>query len=125
MRVVEHGPLSAIVAGRRMPRWFIDERGHRYEFKRIAEENRCGGFDLKQLTGNQCILAPGVIYERIPAEDFSCTSCGDDEAGLVNDKTWGWVCDDCKQQLDKIDRETDWESWDEERRRKLAEANEY
>lgn len=56
---------------------------------------------------------------------FSCTSCGDDESGLIKDKTWGWVCNDCKENLDKVDRETDWESWDEDRRRKLAEANEY
>ncbi|KHE98643.1 hypothetical protein BHR43_17605 [Aeromonas salmonicida subsp. salmonicida] len=63
-RIVEHGPLSATIGGRRMPRWFVDESGHRYEFHSIAEDNGEGGFDLSQLTERQCILAPGVIYER-------------------------------------------------------------
>lgn len=63
-KVVEHGPLSATVLGRRMPRWFVDELGHRYEFSRIAEINKKGGVELFQLADDECLLAPGVVYVR-------------------------------------------------------------
>lgn len=54
-----------------------------------------------------------------------CPYCGDDEQGLIKDRSWGWICDSCLAEYERIDRETDWESWDEDRRRKIAEANEY
>lgn len=61
----------------------------------------------------------------ISTTTFSCSSCGDEDCALVKDKDWGWVCDDCKQSLDKVDRETDWDRWEQDRRERIAEQNEY
>lgn len=52
-----------------------------------------------------------------------CTGCGDDESGLVK-LVHGWFCDACEA----FDRETgnlDLEEWDQKRRERLAEAQEY
>lgn len=69
-KVVARGPLSATVLGRRMPRWFVDEHGHRYEFSRIAETNKEGGVELAQLATDECLLAPGVIYVRTAEGEY-------------------------------------------------------
>ena len=45
-----------------------------------------------------------------------CKICGAEDKAL-ND---GW-CDDCLA----MDRNTDWDTWDENRRRRIAEENEY
>lgn len=50
--------------------------------------------------------------------DFSCcVICGKDERPL-DDSRW---CDDCLE----MDRNTDWDAWDEKRRNRIAEENEY
>lgn len=62
--IVEKGPESITIRGQRVPEWFIDEFGRRYEFESMAVLDRDGGFELSQLTANQSILYPGAIYER-------------------------------------------------------------
>ncbi len=54
-----------------------------------------------------------------------CTVCGDDEISLTNDKYYGWICDPCRNDLDRIDLETDWDDFEEKRRNRIQEANEY
>jgi hypothetical protein len=46
-----------------------------------------------------------------------CKICGIEDKSLDAD---GW-CDDCIE----MDRNTDWDTWDEKRRRRIAEENEW
>lgn len=62
--IVETGPENITIRGRKVPAWFIDEFGRRYEFESMAVLDKDGGFEMSQLTANQCIIAPGAIYER-------------------------------------------------------------
>lgn len=55
----------------------------------------------------------------------ACPHCGDEDCGLINDPVFGWICDSCRDDYERIERETDWDRYEEERRRKIAEANEY
>ena len=56
---------------------------------------------------------------------IACSSCGDEDGSLMKDKHWGLVCDDCQQELERIDRETDWDRFEQDHRERLAEQNEY
>lgn len=56
---------------------------------------------------------------------LKCSSCGDDSKYLIKDNWWGWVCNDCKEDLDRVDRETDWDAYEEKKRQRIAEGNEY
>ena len=62
--IVEKGPENITVEGRKIPAWFIDERGDRFEFEGVAQLDADGGFELSKLRADQCILAPGVLYQR-------------------------------------------------------------
>ena len=61
--IVEMGPENITIRGKKVPAWFIDKHGSRYEFESMAVLDRDGRFDMSQLTERQCILAPGAIYE--------------------------------------------------------------
>ena len=52
-----------------------------------------------------------------------CTRCGDDEASLVK-RADGWVCDACEA-WERECGDLDLEEWDQKRRERLAEAQEY
>jgi hypothetical protein len=54
-----------------------------------------------------------------------CSGCGDDEVGITKDSYYGWICKQCFDDFERIDRETDWDKWEEDKRRRIAEANEY
>lgn len=62
--IVEKGPENITIRGKKVPSWFIDEFGRRYEFESMALLDKDGGFEMSQLTSNQSIIAPGAIYER-------------------------------------------------------------
>ncbi|WP_139231876.1 hypothetical protein [Azotobacter beijerinckii] len=51
-----------------------------------------------------------------------CRRCCDEAGGLVK-RSVGWVCDDCDRVDD--DRDLDVEGYEERRRQRLAEAQEY
>ena len=55
------------------------------------------------------------------AKDWAkCNWCGDEESPLQN--YYGdALCADCI----KMDRETDWEAWEQKKRERIAEQNEY
>lgn len=52
-----------------------------------------------------------------------CSRCGDDESGLVK-RDGRWVCDECEAWSHECDS-LDLEEWDQKRRERLAEAQEY
>ncbi|WP_154505661.1 hypothetical protein [Pseudomonas mandelii] len=52
-----------------------------------------------------------------------CVGCGDDEAGLVK-RVNGWFCDACEAWEREVEN-LDLDEWDENRRQRLAEAQEY
>lgn len=62
--IIEKGPETITIRGKKVPEWFVDEFGRRYEFDSMAVLDRDGGFEMSQLAENQSILAPGAIYER-------------------------------------------------------------
>lgn len=49
-----------------------------------------------------------------------CNYCGDDEAGLT-DYYGVPLCDKCVE----MERTTDWDEWEDKKRRRIAESNEY
>jgi len=61
--IVEKGPENIIIRGQKVPAWFIDKQGRRFEFESMAILDQDGRFDLSRLTENQCSLYPGAIYE--------------------------------------------------------------
>lgn len=62
--IVEKGPETITIRGQKVPEWFVDEFGRRYEFDSMAVLDKDGGFEMSQLADNQSILYPGAIYER-------------------------------------------------------------
>ncbi len=61
--IAEKGPENITIRGKKVPAWFIDKHGRRYEFESMAVLDRDGRFEMSQLTESQCILFPGAIYE--------------------------------------------------------------
>ncbi|MBD1559615.1 hypothetical protein HC752_21970 [Vibrio sp. S9_S30] len=53
----------------------------------------------------------------------ACSMCGDENC--INDAHWGWICADCKDEYDEIERTTDWDAYEERKRRRIEESNEY
>lgn len=62
--IVEKGPENITIDGRKVPAWFIDDQGHRFEFEGEAQLDADGDFELSKLRDDQCILAPGVLYQK-------------------------------------------------------------
>ena len=52
-----------------------------------------------------------------------CTCCGDDYS-LIKDKLYGWVCSSCLEELERVDRETDWDEYEAQKRARIAEGQE-
>lgn len=61
--IIHKGPCNIIIRGKRVPAWFIDSEGHRYEYESMAILDEEGRFDMDKLQSDQCILFPGVIYQ--------------------------------------------------------------
>lgn len=57
-------------------------------------------------------------------EPMRCCQCGD-ETSLVRDEYYGWICCECLDEMRRIERETDWDDYEQRRRERLAEENEY
>ena len=53
---------------------------------------------------------------------LSCT-CDDGETTFHGN--YGWICSSCATKYEQIERDTDWDTWEHERRQRIAEANEY
>lgn len=53
---------------------------------------------------------------------IKCTRCGDDECSMVK-RTEGWICDDCEAWEREADS-LDIEGYEQQRRERLAEAQE-
>jgi hypothetical protein len=66
MRVIEHGPSVGEHKGRKIPGYFVDARGLRYDFNRVAVLDADGGFVLAHLAEDEAIMAPGLIYRLHP-----------------------------------------------------------
>lgn len=62
-RITEKSPENITVRGQEVPAWFVDEGGRRFDFEGVAVLDDDGCFELSQLTQDQCILSPGVIYQ--------------------------------------------------------------
>ena len=53
-----------------------------------------------------------------------CTSCQDpDKEYLSKDENYGWICDDCRGDIQKYDDNC--EQYEETKRQRIAESNEY
>ena len=66
MRVIERGPSIGEHKGREIPSYFVDSRGLRYDFNRVAVLDGDGGFVLGHLAKDEAIMAPGLIYRLQP-----------------------------------------------------------
>ena len=55
----------------------------------------------------------------------TCGYCGSDENGLIRDPMYGVICPDCLEEYDELDRTIDLSSFEEDKRRRLAEQQEY
>lgn len=49
--------------------------------------------------------------------------CG--ELNCIKDSEYGWICVTCLEEMRKVERETDWDTHEANRRERIAEANEY
>lgn len=61
--IVEHGPSIGKYRGKDIPAYIVDDAGTKLKFNRIATENQ-NGVELSQLANNECVIAPGLIYQR-------------------------------------------------------------
>jgi hypothetical protein len=61
--VMELGPSIGSYRERDIPAYVVD-RDVRYEFDRVALEDRDGGVSLSQLADNECVIVPGLIYRE-------------------------------------------------------------
>jgi hypothetical protein len=61
--IMEKRPENITIRGKKVPAWFVDKQGRRFEFESMAVLDRDGRFEMSQLTERQCILFPGAIYE--------------------------------------------------------------
>ncbi len=55
----------------------------------------------------------------------TCSGCGGDEVAMVLSNVHGWVCMVCITEFERLDRQTDWDQYEEKKRRRIQEANEY
>ena len=64
-RVIEKGPTTARYMDRDIPSYYIDARGRKHIYIGLAPQTppHSGIIDLNQLTPNQSVLAPGLLYE--------------------------------------------------------------
>lgn len=102
--IVEKGPETITIRGQKVPEWFVDEFGRRYEFDSMAVLDKDGCFKMSQLADNQSILSPGAIYER--------------KGKLIEEKRemesvtaeWvaRWTCPKCGELVDDSDEADDW-----------------
>lgn len=63
MAIKELGPSVGEYHGRPIPAYIIDEAGIRSNYDRLAVE-KGGRVELSQLSSDECVIAPGLIYRR-------------------------------------------------------------
>lgn len=59
----QFGPVIGQYRGDDIHEWFSDKSG-RFQYARIAAEDRNGCISLDQLGANEVVIAPGLIYRR-------------------------------------------------------------
>lgn len=65
-KIVEFGPSLGSYRDRDIPAYFVTAAGTRHEFDRIAVVHPEGGVELSQMTPNESVIAPGLIYRDAP-----------------------------------------------------------
>lgn len=53
-----------------------------------------------------------------------CPYCFEDTP-QTKDPHWGWICCDCRLEMNRIEQETDWDTWEADKRQRIAESNEH
>ncbi|MEM0550467.1 MULTISPECIES: hypothetical protein [Aeromonas] len=61
-RIVKVSDRTITIREQKVPTWFVDELGRRYEFDSMAVLDQDGCFAMSNLSKRQCILYPGAIY---------------------------------------------------------------
>ncbi|THJ45030.1 hypothetical protein [Aeromonas veronii] len=61
-RIVKVSDRTITIRDQKVPTWFVDELGRRYEFDSMAVLDQNGRFEMSNLNKRQCILSPGAIY---------------------------------------------------------------
>lgn len=59
--ITEHGPSVGTFKDKPIPAYIVTDRGERFEFARIGEIVD-GGFEMSQMSRDECVIAPGLIY---------------------------------------------------------------
>ncbi len=57
-------------------------------------------------------------------EDDSLSPCCGEEV-YVSKTIWGWMCNTCKDSYDELDRVTDWDKFEADKRARIFEEQEY
>jgi hypothetical protein len=65
--IIEHGPSVGEHHGKEIPAYILDDDGTRYDYNRVAVETD-GGVELSQLSREEVVIAPGLIYRAIASE---------------------------------------------------------
>jgi len=52
-----------------------------------------------------------------------CAYCSEDTDHLTKDPHWGFICNACCIEMDRVDKDTDWDTWEAEKRQRIAESS--
>lgn len=64
MNITSSGGSIGLVKGVECPAWIRVDSGQRYDYIRESFEDDEGGTPLSQLSQDEQLLAPGVIYKK-------------------------------------------------------------
>lgn len=82
MNVIDKGGSVGLVNGIQCTAWIRTTDGQRYDYVREAFTDELGGTPLNQLSQDEQLLAPGVIYAKADPETSppccagECELCG-------------------------------------------------
>lgn len=65
LTITDRGPSIGTYQGRDIPDW-LDKAGQRFAYDRPAMQDRDGTTPLAQLRPDEFVVAPGLIYRRVP-----------------------------------------------------------
>jgi hypothetical protein len=65
LTITDQGPSIGTYRGRDIPDW-LDKAGQRFAYDRPAMQDRDGTTPLAQLRPDEFVIAPGLIYRRVP-----------------------------------------------------------
>jgi hypothetical protein len=58
------GTTRLLYKGYRVRNYFIEPTGAVFDFSRFAQHNEDGSINMNQLSDDECLMAPGVIYKK-------------------------------------------------------------